>query len=161
MRTRATLVAALFIVGILPAPTSAAPPDCKAENLKRVLSLDQKSYTTDESVRMRMVVKNVGPPCRMVFMGGQTHSFYVFEDDKKIWDKSACMAFHDAIVYETWEHGHREVYRVRWRGWKNGMSDGSCKRRIEKAGPGRYEAQARFMGDGAPRTSRLTFRVSR
>ena len=161
MRTKAALVVALFLIGLLPTTGSAAPPDCESHQLKRTLRLNQQSYNVDDTVRMKMVVKNTGPPCRMVWSGGQTHTFYVFDDDKKIWDKSACKAFHDAIVYETWEHGHREVYRARWQGWENGMSNGTCKRRIEKAGPGRYEARGHFTGDGGARTPRLSFRVTR
>ena len=160
MRKKATLVTALFMVGLLPGAASGALPDCESHQLKRVLHLSQQSYSSDEPVRMKMVIKNTGPRCRMVWSGGQTHTFYVFENDKKIWDKSACMAFHDAIVHETWERGHRAVYRARWRGWKNGMSDGDCKREIEKAGPGRYEAQGHFKGDGQPKTVRLDFRVT-
>ena len=160
MRARVLAAAVPFLLGILPATGSPAPADCEGSQLKRVLHLDQERYTTDEPVRMRMVVKNTGPTCRMVWSGGQTHTFYVFEDEKKIWDESACLGFHDAIVTERWGHGRREVYRARWRGWENGTSDGSCQRRIKKAGPGRYEAQGHFMGDGRPRTARIEFRIT-
>ena len=107
-----------------------------------------------------MVVVNEGPRCTMMWSDGQSHTFYVFENDRKIWDASACMGFTQAVVEESWERGHREVYRDTWRGWTNGMRDGDCTRRHRKAGTGEYQAQGHFMGDGDPRTHRKTFRVT-
>jgi len=161
MRLRALVIAAVFVVVLPTGVGRAAPAECRSDNLKVVLRLNQSRYTTDEPVRMKMIVKNMGPRCTMVWSDGQSHTFYVFEDDKKIWDKSACRFFTQAIVREEWASGHREVYRARWRGSKNGTANGECKRHIANAGPGRYEAQGHFMGDGEPRTERIAFRVTR
>ncbi len=136
---------------------SAEPRNCERSDLRLRLRLNDREYTVDEPVRMKMIVKNEGPRCTMVWSDGQRYTFYVFEDDKKIWDEDYCRVFTQAIVEEEWERGHREVYRATWRGWKNGPD---CKRRHKKAGPGRYEAQGHFMGDGEPRTNRKSFRVT-
>ena len=157
MRTRTALLAAGLLISMLPATASAAPDDCRNEDLKLVLRLDQESYASDERVRMKMVVINKGPRCTMVWSDGQDATFYVFDGDRKIWDQDYCMAFTQAIVTETWAHGHREVYRARWGHWVNGND---CERRDHKAGPGRYEAQGHFMGAGEPKTVRLGFRIT-
>ena len=154
------MLGACMLVGLLPAPGAAAETDCTNGDLQLVFRLNQQSYAADEPVRMKMVVVNKGPRCTMVWSDGQRATFYVFENDRKIWDQDFCMGFTQAIVTETWEHGHREIYRARWGHWANGSDDGSCERRDHKVGPGRYEAQGHFMGAGEPRTSRLGFRLT-
>ena len=161
MRMKVALAGACFLAALLPSPVAAGRPECRGADLKLVLRLNQQRYTIDEKVRMKMTVINEGPRCTMVWSNGQRHSFYVFEGDRRIWDASACMGFTDALIYEDWERGHREVYRARWGQWENDTDNGDCERRARKAGPGRYRAQGHFMGDGEPKTSPLRFRVVR
>jgi len=157
MHIRAVIALAAVVIGILPAASAAQPASCQREDLRFRFRLNDRDYTLDQPVRMKMVVINKGPRCTMVWSDGQDATFYVFEDDKRIWDRDYCRAFTQAIVEEVWGRDHREVYRATWRGWKNGRN---CERRAEKAGAGRYEAQGHFMGDGQPRTERLAFRVA-
>ena len=160
MRMRAVLIGACLLVGLFPPSASAAPDECTNGDLKLVFRLNQQSYTADERVRMKMIVINKGPRCTMVWSDGQEATFYVFDDDRKIWDADYCYGFTQAIVTETWAHGHREVYSHRWGQWANGSGDEGCKRRDHKVGPGRYEAQGHFMGAGEPKTVRLAFRIT-
>lgn len=159
MRIKAMCGAALALVVLLPGGGSAAPKECRSNDLKISLRLNQQSYTTEEPVRMKMVVINKGPTCTMIWSDSQTHAFYVFDDDKKIWASDACKSYSQAVVEERWERGHREVYRATWRQWKNGRGE-DCATGGGKVEPGSYEAEGHFMGDGGRRTGKLTFHIS-
>jgi len=158
MRVRAVVAVTTLLLASLSLPSAAEPARCRGENLRLRFQLNRREYTLDQRVRMKMVVINKGPRCTMVWSDGQVATFYVFEDDRKIWDEDYCRAFTQAIMEEVWGPDRREVYRARWSGWRNGRD---CQRRAERAGPGHYEAQGHFMGDGEPRTERVAFRVTR
>ena len=157
MAARLGLTLLLVLGSLAGGGVASARDDCQRSDLRLRLRLNQQAYTADERVRMRMVVINEGPACTMVWSDGQDATFYVFEDDRKIWDQDYCTGFTQAIVTEEWEHGHREVYRAVWGQWRNGKD---CDRRDGKVGPGTYEAQGHFFGDGEPRTGTLSFRIT-
>ncbi len=161
MRTR-LVIALVVVAGGLATPIATAQSrECERSDLRVRFRVDQRVYERDEPVRMRMKIVNEGPPCTMVWSNGEIATFYIFEDDRRVWNRNKCRVFTQATIEEEWERGHREVYRAKWRHWKSGVKDGACTRHAERTGAGRYEAQGHFKGDGEPRTGKKAFRVVR
>ena len=158
MKLRAAIAACLFVL-VLPAEAGSQPVECEDKNLRLVLHLDQQEYTMKQPVKMKMVIINQGPRCTMVWSDGQSHDFYVFDGKDQIWADGACRGYTQAVVTETWEREHREVYRSSWRRYKN-QEGGDCEPGGPRAGAGNYQLQGHFLGDGEPRTRKLDFRIT-
>jgi len=145
-------------VGVsLPAPVAAQVRECTQADISVNLRLDDTTYARgQEPVRMTMVVKNTsGEACTMDWPSGNSHSFVVKKDGRRVWNSSRCHAYTQAVVEEEWPAGHRETYKARWRQRSNGDCD---QRRLVSAG--RFVARGVFHGAGAESSERERFRIT-
>jgi Intracellular proteinase inhibitor len=150
-------VAALAVVAVLSQTLVGAhaqeedPPRCTRDDISLDFDLGKRSYAHKRPVAMRLAVENVsGEACTMRWPYAKYASFLVYDGDRQIWESGHCRVYTQQVVEERWEDGHREVYRGKWRQWKNGrppLEDHTdCTRGGGRAEPGRYTARARFEG---------------
>lgn len=140
--------------------------ECKPEDVSRRLVLSRKSYGPDEPVRMKMIVKNTsGQTCSMGFPSGRGGTVRVFKGGHAVWEHGYCRAYTAHFEYATWEPGHRDVYRFKWRQWMNAQDESgrlSCDGKRYRASSGRYEVVGEFFGtEPNAKTKRGSFHLTR
>jgi hypothetical protein len=166
------IVAALLTAAVagLPQllPTAGAqeeePPRCTRDDISLDFSLDRSAYAKGRPVRMKLAVENVsGKACTMRWPYPKYVTFLVYDGDRQIWESGHCRVYTQNVVEERWEDGHREVYRGKWRKWKNGTppleDHEDCTRGGGRAGAGRYRARARFEGAREKLSGYRRFRI--
>lgn len=143
----------VVVLGLMPVAVAQEeePPRCERDDITLEFSLDRRSYGKKRPVGMRLAVENTsGETCTMRWPYPKYVTFIVYEGDEQIWETGHCRVYTQNVVEERWEDGHREVYRGRWRQWKNGTppleDHEDCTRGGGRADAGRYRARARFEG---------------
>ena len=144
------LVVAVAIAATQLVPAAAqGNRECKPEDVSRRIVVSRESYGPDEPVRMQLIVKNTsGETCSMGFPSGRGGTVRVFKQGNPVWEHGYCRAYTAHFEFATWEPGHREAYRFRWRHWMNAQ-DGSglnCDGKRYRASSGRYEVVGEFFG---------------
>ncbi|HEY7875296.1 MAG TPA: BsuPI-related putative proteinase inhibitor [Actinomycetota bacterium] len=127
------------------------PPRCTREDIALDFDLGTRAIGRKRPLSMKLAVENVsGEACTMRWPYAKYASFLVYDGDRQIWESGHCRVYTQQVVEERWEDGHREVYRGKWRQWKNGRppleDHADCTRGGGRAEPGRYRARARFEG---------------
>jgi len=159
-------VAALTLPGSFMAATAQEeePPRCERDDISLEFELNRRSYGERKPVEMKLAVENVsGKTCTMHWPYPKYASFLVYDGDRQIWESGHCRVYTQNVVEERWEDGHREVYRGKWRQWKNGRppleDHEDCTRGGGRAEPGRYRARARFEGAREKLSGYIGFRI--
>ena len=165
MRRISACLVALAMISVLPAAAQEGRT-CKPDDVSRRLRLNTTTFTRQEPIRMRLVVKNTsGKTCTMGFPSGRGGTVRVFQAGQAVWEHHLCRVFTQHFEYQTWEAGHREVYRFKWRQRMNAQDDSgrlSCDGERQRARPGRYEVEGEFFGtDPNAQTERDSFRIIR
>lgn len=140
------------------------PPRCEREDISLDFSIDRRVYGQKRPVAMKLVVENIsGETCTMRWPYPKYVSFLVYDGDNQVWESGHCRVYTQQVVEERWEDGHREVYRGKWRQWKNGRppleDHEDCTRGGGRAEPGRYRARARFEGAREKLSDYRRFRI--
>jgi hypothetical protein len=166
---RARVVAATTVVFVaLPLVVAGAqkedPPRCERDDIALDFEIDRRSYRKKQAVEMKLAVENVsGKACTMRWPYPKYASFLVYDGDRQIWESGHCRVYTQNVVEERWEDGHREVYRGKWRQWKNGRppfeDHEDCTRGGGRAEPGPYRARARFEGAREKLSGYRRFRI--
>jgi hypothetical protein len=140
------------------------PPRCERDDIALEFELNRRSYGERKPVEMKLAVENVsGKACTMRWPYPKYATFLVYDGDRQIWESGHCRVYTQNVVEERWEDGHREVYRGKWRQWKNGRppleDHEDCTRGGGRAEPGRYRARARFEGAREKLSGYIGFRI--
>ena len=140
------------------------PPRCRRDDIALDFEIDRRTYRRKQPVDMKLAVENVsGEACTMRWPYPKYATFLVYDGDRQIWESGHCRVYTQNVVEERWEDGHREVYRGRWRQWKNGTppleDHEDCTRGGGRAEPGRYRARARFEGAREKLSGYRPFRI--
>jgi hypothetical protein len=166
-RLTAAIVAALLVVpglAFVAVAQEEEPPPCEREDISLDFEIARRSFARKRPVGMKLAVENVsGEACTMRWPYPKYASFLVYDGDRQIWESGHCRVYTQNEVEERWEDGHREVYRGKWRQWKNGRppleDHEDCTRGGGRADPGRYRARARFEGAKEKLSRYRSFRI--
>ena len=165
--TRRTLFAASALVLLAASAASGREQEreCRPPDVSRKLVLSDTSVGRDQPVRMELRVKNTsGESCEMAFPSGRGGTVQVFRGGEKVWEHGYCRVYPQHIVFATWEPGHHENYRYRWKQSENARGpDGQidCDGERTRAKPGSYSARGVFFGtEPDAKTERVDFRIT-
>lgn len=160
----AIVLLSLFDLAVIAEAQEEDPPRCRRDDIALDFDIDRRAYRPKRPVEMKLAVENVsGEACTMRWPYPKYVTFLVYDGDRQIWESGHCRVYSQNVVEERWEDGHREVYRGKWRQWKNGRppleDHEDCTRGGGRAEPGRYRARARFEGAREKLSGYRRFRI--
>ena len=167
MRKSAVLMLLCLGLSVPTAPMVSAQEgrECTPDDVSTRLVLNDTSVPAGDPIPMKLVAKNTsGESCTMGFPSGRGGTVRVFKNGNPVWEHGYCRVYTQHIEFETWEAGHRDAYRYRWKQYrlgedKRGRFDCDGKRDPAKAGT--YSAKGIFFGtEPDAKTEPVEFRIT-
>ena len=164
----AALALGLCLVAALSTPTPVQAQEernCEPSDVSTHLVIADNTVPQGDPVRMTLVAKNTsGESCTMGFPSSRGGTVRVFKNGALRWEHGYCRAYTQEFAYATWEPGHRETYRYKWKQHFNSRDQNGnldCEGARAPAKPGTYSARGIFFGtDPDTRTARVEFKIT-